>query len=382
MGVPNQGRLPVITGENATTRQGMYYLNEVRSVVKVGNYTGSSDTDRPAYIYIENLDIQNGYPTNRFTDRKGNINNYANNAAAIHLEEGNHITVRGCNLHMCGNGLFSGHFTKNVLIAQNHIYDNGVIGRYYEHNTYTESLGIIYEYNFFGPLRDGCIGNNLKDRSAGTVIRYNWIESGNRQLDLVNTDHDELFNDPSYNDTYVYGNILIEPDGAGNSQMIHYGGDGGGTEYFRRGTLHLYNNTLVSTRSSNTTLVRLSTDDVTADVRNNIVYTSASSGHLALTNGAGIVKLKNNWISEGYRDTFESTKPRIIEDSGNIIGTNPGFSNFAGQDFNLNETSVCIDNAGDLNAKAMGYMPNMEYVKHQNGVARSVIGNGSDIGAF
>ncbi len=164
--------------------------------------------------------------------------------------------------------------------------------------------------------------------------------------------------------------------------MIHYGGDGGGTEYFRRGTLHLYNNTLVSTRSSNTTLVRLSTDDVTADVRNNIVYTSASSGHLALTNGAGIVKLKNNWISEGYRDTFESTKPRIIEDSGNIIGTNPGFSNFAGQDFNLNETSVCIDNAGDLNAKAMGYMPNMEYVKHQNGVARSVIGNGSDIGAF
>lgn len=129
------------------------------------------------------MDIQNGYPTNSFTDRRGNTQNYANNAAAIHLEEGNHISIKGCNLHLCGNGIFSGHFTRNVLISGNHIYDNGVIGRYYEHNTYTESLGITYEYNHFGPLRTGCIGNNLKDRSAGTVIRYNWIESGNRQLD-------------------------------------------------------------------------------------------------------------------------------------------------------------------------------------------------------
>lgn len=49
----------------------------------------------------------------------------------------------------------------------------------YKHNSYTESQGIVFEFNHYGPLRAGCPGNNLKDRSTGTVIRYNWIEGGN-----------------------------------------------------------------------------------------------------------------------------------------------------------------------------------------------------------
>ncbi|WP_419641612.1 hypothetical protein, partial [Thiolapillus sp.] len=63
----------------------------------------------------------------------------------------------------------------------------------------------------------------------------------------------------------MYGNVLIEPDGAGNSQMVHYGGDSGdsgdsGNEsIYRKGTLYFYHNTVVSTRDGNTTLVRLST---------------------------------------------------------------------------------------------------------------------------
>lgn len=287
-GVPDNGRLPVITGDNAVTRTDLYYLNQPRSVLKIGNYTGSGDQDSPAHVYIEKLDIRSGRPGFSYTNTGGNTEIYSNNAAAVHIEEGSHITIRGCILRDSGNGLFSTHLSDNILISGNYIYDNGIEGSYYEHNTYTESFGITYEYNYFGPLRSGCTGNNLKDRSAGTVIRYNRLEAGNRQLDLVDSGYESFYNDPSYEKTFVYGNIISEPDGAGNSQIIHYGGDSGENEQYRKGVLYFYHNTVISTRSGNTTLVNLSTDDVTADIRNNLIYTTASPGHLALTSGRGI----------------------------------------------------------------------------------------------
>ena len=163
-------------------------------------------------------------------------------------------------------------------IEANYIYDNGNTNSLFEHNTYTEALGITYQFNRFGPLRTGALGNNLKDRSAGLVVRYNWIEGGNRQLDLVETDSATIENDPSYRATHVYGNVLIEPAAAGNRQIVHYGGDNGGTANYRKGTLHFYQNTLVSTRTDRTTLFRLSTNDEHADARNNIFYPSGHTG--------------------------------------------------------------------------------------------------------
>src|SRR5690606_2610711 len=130
-----------------------------------------------------------------------------------------------------------------------------------------------YEGNRFGPLRPGSVGNALKDRSAELVVRYNWIEGGNRQLDLVaGDDADAIPAHPLYARTIVYGNVLIEPDGAGNSQIGHYGGDNGNTALYRKGVLHFFHNTVVSLRSGNTTLLRLSTADESADVRNNVLY--------------------------------------------------------------------------------------------------------------
>src|SRR4029079_4241587 len=127
---------------------------------------------------------------------------------------------------------------QNAGKARPYIYDNGNVGSLFEHNNYTAAIGITFQYNRFGPLRTGCLGNNLKDRSAGLVVRYNWIESGNRQLDLVDGEDSSLIrSDPSYRQTYVYGNILIEPDAAGNRQLLHYGGDSGTTAAYRQGTL-------------------------------------------------------------------------------------------------------------------------------------------------
>ncbi len=84
----------------------------------------------------------------------------------------------------------------------------------------------------------GCGGNNLKDCSAGLVVRWNWIEGGNRHLDMVDAgDTDVIVNDPRCHETFVYGNVPLEPGDEGNSQIIRYGGDNGNTSIYRKGTL-------------------------------------------------------------------------------------------------------------------------------------------------
>src|SRR5690606_38049355 len=111
-----------------------------------------------------------------------------------------------------GGGWGSASMTENITVSHNYIYGNGVNGSILQHNSYCEAYNILYEYNRFGPLLSGAGGGALKDRSAGCVVRYNWIESGNRQLDLVEADGSGLEQAPNYGVTHVYGNILIEPD--------------------------------------------------------------------------------------------------------------------------------------------------------------------------
>ena len=122
-------------------------------------------------------------------------------------------------------------------------------------------------------------------------MRYNWIEDGNRQLDLVDAGTSALYDDPSYRETFVYGNVLIEGDGEGNSQIVHYGGDSGDTSRYRKGTLHFFHNTVVSERTGNTTLLRLSSNGESADVRNNVLYVEAQGSRLAMLNSSGAARL-------------------------------------------------------------------------------------------
>jgi hypothetical protein len=118
-----------------------------------------------------------------------------------------------------------------------------------------EAIGITFQYNHLGALLPGAGGNNLKDRSAGLVVRYNWIEHSNRQLDLVHAEDSSLVRaDPRYRVTYVYGNVIIEHPNSGNNDICFYGGDGGSAQKFRKGTLYFYNNTVVSDRTDNTRL--------------------------------------------------------------------------------------------------------------------------------
>ena len=377
------GERPVIDGNGAVTRLALDAWGEQRAVIKIGGASIPADT-MPKYIVIEGLDIRSARPPYTYIDDAGASASYVNNAAAVWIEKGENITIRGNSLHDAGNGVFVSsaepHISRNILIEANYIYDNGIANSLFEHNTYTEALGITYQFNRFGPLRSGALGNNLKDRSAGLVVRYNWIEGGNRQLDLVETDSATIQNDPSYRSTHVYGNVLIEPDAAGNRQITHYGGDNGQTAKYRKGMLLFYQNTLVSTRTDRTTLFRLSTNEEHADARNNIFYPAVHTGsNLSLLDDTGILNLSHNWFKAGYVGGFSGVSGTITDDGTSVIGTSPGFISEASQDFRLTHTADAVNEGTVLAAGALPVLS--EYVKHQGSQPRPNDGV-PDLGAF
>lgn len=367
VGIADSGRRPVISGEDAVTRLELSYWNENRSVIKVGGSNLPTDDVVPAHIVIQGLEIRSARPAYSFTGDSGQADVYSENAAAIHVEVGAHVHIIDCELHDAGNGLFSGHGSSDLLIRANHVYANGIEASIYHHNSYTESAGIIFEYNHYGPLRSGALGNNLKDRSGGTVIRYNWIESGNRQLDLVETDYADIADHPAYDRTFVYGNILVEPEGAGNSQILHYGGDGDG--YYREGSLFFYHNTVISTRSGNTTLMRLATNAASADIRNNLFLTTAGGSYLAITSGRGQIHMQTNWLPDGWRETHEaSLDPGAqVVAVDNTIGGDPGLVDVANGDYTLRSGALAADCGGAIAQTALSTEGpvNWQYRSHQ-----------------
>lgn len=385
-GVPGpNGELPVISGDNATTRQALNYTNEERGLIKIGSSNVPADT-LPQYIIIENLNLRSARPPYTFNDDSGHVQTYSSNGSSIYVEKARHLTIRNCTVQDSGNGIFIGAFagqTQDILIEKNRIFDNGIVGSYYQHNTYTAAIGITYQYNYMGALRSGAGGNNLKDRSAGLVVRYNWIENGNRQLDLVDAeDSSVLVQHPLYHSTYVYGNILLEAEGEGNSQMVHYGGDSGTTSDYRKGVLYFYNNTLISTRSSNTTVLRLSTNDETADFFNNIVYVTAEGSRLALMAESGTLKLSHNWVKSGFRLSHSAFAGSLVDDGTSISGDAPGFIDFAAGDYHLLNSSVARDVGRSPDPAVLpGNLPIYQYVPHLLAEERGDDGN-IDIGAF
>lgn len=384
-GVPGPaGELPVIDGNGATTRRALNYWSGPRGVIKIGGANVPSDTT-PAHVVLENLEIRSARPPYSFVDHNGNTQNYPNNAAAVYVEKGDFIVIRNCVMRDCGNGLFVAAAARDVLVEGNHIYDNGNVDSIYEHNSYTAAAGITFQFNRYGPLRAGCLGNNLKDRSAGTVIRYNWIESGNRQLDLVDAeDSATLRADPRYRTTFVYGNVLIEPDGAGNSQIVHYGGDSGNVPTYRKGTLYFYHNTVISTRSGNTTLFRLSTQDESADCRNNILFVSAAGSRLALLAETGILAVTHNWSKPGRVQSHAGSGfvGSIADAATWVTGVDPGFIDVGRENFRLGSQSPCIRAGTGLHPNVGIEHPLLQqYRKHQSATPRAS-NSLPDLGAF
>ncbi|MBT4814573.1 MAG: polysaccharide-degrading enzyme [Lentisphaerae bacterium] len=383
-GVPGpDGQLPVINGQDATCRRELDFWGEDRAVIKIGGANVPADCV-PVHIVIENLEIRSARPPHMFVGRDGQTA-YRENAAAIWVEKGEHITIRSCRFHDCANGFVSSRQSSDLLVEQCEIYGNGTELGIYQHNVYTESVGIVFQFNYFRPLRSYAFGNNLKDRSSGTVVRWNWIEGGNRLLDLVDSDYRHIYERDDYRETFVYGNVLIKRSETTNNQLCHYGGDSGKTDHYRNGTIYFCNNTVVSHRLGQMTLWHLSSADDRAVARNNIFWCSTGLGYIQPLLPPGRASFGSNWCPRG----FEAMLRVVNEEAGvytvtpQIFGSAPGFRDAASQDFRLAPGSLCVDRSEALPRAmlAAGHTLATEYVPHRRHRTRPVDAR-LDIGAF
>ena len=328
-GVPGpSGERPIIDGDGATSRTALDYghpLHQSRSVIVVKPPASAPWTDFPTFVMIEGLEIRGAYPSHSFTDTAGAVHPYESFGACIWVERGHDITLRNNVIHDCTNGIFTkstddGDFavSKNVLLEGNYLYDYGVVGDDHEHGSYVQSVGVTYQFNHYGPQRAGGGGSALKDRSVGTVVRYNRIEECARSLDLVEAEDfpETATKDPRYRETFVYGNLITKS--ADNGTPIHYGGDHYGATptdrwgepIFRKGTLYFYGNTVVSAASAYAVyLFQLSTTEEHAKIFDNVFVYTGKTTYVALRAGTdvgpswkagGTIDLGVNWINAGW----------------------------------------------------------------------------------
>jgi hypothetical protein len=402
-GVPGpEGQLPVIDGQDATTRPQLDFPfngHQVRGLVIVGHRHADPWTVTPRYIVIEGLEVRNASPQYNFVDRSGATAAYSNIAAGIFVERADHLVIRGCTVTANNNGLFIGtggaevELTRNVLIEGNYVHDNGSVKDYYEHNVYNEASNVIYQYNRFGSPRadkSGVLGANIKERSAGLVVRYNWIEDGAHILDIVDTEESNqvLRPMPSFHKTYVYGNVIIRGAAPGGS-MIHYGGDSGIFENYRKGTLFFYNNTVIVKNDSyrdytRTPIFELSTNDEHLDSRNNVYFSSAEPdgthaiGMLGDRDGvsSGVATFAGDWVKKGWTAHDLTLGAKIdlkaqVHDLDKMIrGDSPGFRNPKADEYGLVAPGSLGTPVALRPDVPVELLPSAQYVKHQRGRPR------------
>ena len=394
---PN-GERPVIDGEGAVQGPNLDYIYSgipTRGLVTISPNSTYTWGDKPAYIEISGLQIRNAHLGNSIVRPGGATSPYLANVAGIYVERGENITIRDCEIDHNSNGLFiaSGDSeavqSRDILVQANDIHDNGNVGSDKQHNVYTEAIGITFEDNHFAPLLPGAGGANLKDRSAGLIIRNNWIEGGARLLDLVDAEgsYNQAGTDSRYQQTFVYGNVLLNTSGPGNAtNLIHYGGDSGDHSIYRKGTLYFYQNTVViqGSRSGDaarwfTDVFQFDTNEQIADVRNNIFYASGDpdnpgaepTGLALFDNSAGTAYFGDNWISPDWHIWRNDDAPPGASITGtDNLQTNaendPGFVDLANYDLHLAANSPVIDQSGTLHTAAQGaQFPSSQYVVHQ-----------------
>lgn len=402
---PN-GERPEVTGRDALTRRNLGYghpLHESRSVIVVKPFANQPWEAFPAHIQVDGLKITGAHPDHGFVDTHGKRQAYDRFGACIWLERGHDITIADNEIAGCSQAIFSkstddGEFarTTRIRVAGNDMHDNGIAGYDRTHTTYMQSVGIVYEFNRYGPLLAGARGNSLKDRSAGTVVRYNRIEDGARALDLVEAEDfpEAAKADPAYRSTFVYGNQIVKDGRKGST--IHYGGDHNGSSpgeswgepNNRKGTLHFFHNTVRITGNGYAAMFQLSTTEERADVRNNIFIFDASTRNPSMRattevgdawTPGGIVVLGRNWITRGWRDKTEAAVGGELQGRGNLIeGTAPPVE-LPG--FRPKPGSAVIDAAGPLAAAAAKHP--VLYQLDAGGVPRQrkLVGVAPDIGA-
>jgi len=357
---PN-GERPILDGNGAVNdpddsgAYGTYRPMEGLAMVLLWN----RDYDLKVHnVVIEGLHIRNAKNNFSYTRTDGSKDKYEGGSACIRVQAADNVVIRNNELENCGNGIFTmsqdyneASLTRNILIEGNYLHGNGQPGSYREHGVYIQAIGATYQYNRFGPNAPGADGVTLKERVAGSVIRYNWFDSGSaRFLDLVEVedaapwyieeeyrkwaadngeaiDPDRLAKvraaEAGYRKTYVYGNFFNHVGSQTDSgNIVHYGSDND-PALSRAGTLYFYNNTVsIQENLSDSWRFRLfylgNRDASTrakevVEMFNNIVYFTGEGGgtpaHFCLNEiNGGTINFGKNWMTNSWN------KPDVVNE--------------------------------------------------------------------
>ena len=395
---PN-GQLPVIDGTGATTSVALNYTpwyGDVmeRSIVAIARNASQPSSFKPGYIVISNLELTMSGPKTpmpAFAKPDGTAATYYTGTGAIFVYGGEHVVVRGCVIHDTPNGIVStggsseATVTRGLTIERCWLYHAGKGGQYHGNNVMTEGVGLTMEFSRLDRGLNANDNANVVDRSAGTIIRYNWIEGGAKLIDLIEPLGSPAIvsADPAFSVSHVYGNVLRNGTGdsaTDGSNVIRYGGDWSSAAVFRQGTLHFHHNTVVvDSLRWQTTVLSVSLANATVLAGNNVLHHAKFSpygGPFNVISSGRTIALGRNWVTAGYTLNGIAANGTALV----LTGATPGFTNPATPDFVPSVGSPLIDSAQALPAGALPVV--FSYVNDADGVARPVTGSAADLGAF
>lgn len=361
---PASGAIPVISAAGAAAGPGLsgFYTTWTRGLAAV--LIHGSWSELPAHIHLANLEIRDATKGSTYSDALG-TGTFGSFTSAI-WARAKHLQIRSCRFANNGLGLFTqsndddnARVSEDVLVDACDFSGNGIVGSYTEHNIYTQGVGSTIQHCRIGRLRSGALGSSLKDRSAGTVIRYNLIDASARAIDLVEPeDSPAVVALPGYGQDYVYGNVITNvPADGGSGRMIHYGADNSPASARRR-TLHFFNNSIgiiaggPSSWPGRVDVFQITDPAGVIAARNNIIAMTVPAGHgdwdpaflNLLVDDVGTVDLQGgNWLNSHWTEYLygNASNGRVLRSVPPATGSAPGFVDAAGADLALAAGSTC-----------------------------------------
>jgi hypothetical protein len=436
-GVPGpNGERPILDGEAAinspedAAAYGSYRPMEGLALFMVWN----RDYDlKVSNLVIDGLHLRNAKSELEFVRTDGTTDRYEEGAACIRIQAADNVVIRNNELENCDNGIFTmaqgyneAHLTRNLLIEGNYLHGHGTPGSDRSHGVYIQALGVVYQYNRFGPNDPRSGGTSLKERVAGSVIRYNWFDSGSsRALDLVEVedaapwyieaeyrrwanDQGEAIDperlrkvreaEAAYRDTWVYGNFFRH---VGSQTMagslVHYGWDND-PALSREGRLHFFNNSVLirEDRSDNWRFrlfdLRQWWDGTfareTVEAYNNIVHAEAETegaepAYFCMSSSSGTINLGVSWMPMGWEseealaNCYYSVDERpVVNGMGNLLDTSGAPAPLDPDTLESRNLPLLRDRAQPTPA---GHPVDRQYLRHLGSRPRS---SANDLGAM
>ncbi|GAC1650336.1 MAG: hypothetical protein NVS9B15_09850 [Acidobacteriaceae bacterium] len=360
-GVPDQyGNLPIISAINATGRTNTSIYAAGYALVDILN-TGFSlygqPNPAPKYIIVEGLSTQHSNQSYTYVSPNGSVAYWLAGAAGIRVSNGQNIVIRGNDIGDNGNGFFNdaqtpeSKMTRNVLFEGNYLHQNSTSSGK-QHQAYIQAFGQVTQFNYFGALRSGATGSQLKSRGVYDIVRYNYFGDTSLRLNdfVENQDatgystfagwmslHTSYPTDQytpdlvaaaqqAFHNHFVYGNSYVNSTA---TKLVHFFADSAGNEAVRQGDLWFYNNSVYQEPSS---AYRYYLFDVydnglnlphaewqSIQAVNNVIWfaPSLANPYFYWTNlRTGFITLGKNLISSGWGNNNQSCTSTFCDGTG------------------------------------------------------------------